>query len=201
YIADPQEWCNCFKVAGDGPPGLWRTVFPTHPGQSEDEILADAAVQRRLQRLFARSEPYRFGHRNLYVTHQRVARTFVNGRVLLAGDAAHVNNSIGGMGLNGGLQDAACLADKLSRVILGKARASQLALYDKQRRTVTHEFVQQQTVANKQRLEARDPGTRERDLAALAATAADPRRAREFLLRTSMITMQRRANSISLETP
>ena len=201
YIADPQEWCNCFKVAGDGPPGLWRTVFPTHPGQSEDEILADAAVQRRLQRLFARSEPYRIVHRNLYVTHQRVARTFVNGRVLLAGDAAHVNNSIGGMGLNGGLQDAACLADKLSRVILGKARASQLALYDKQRRTVTHEFVQQQTVANKQRLEARDPGTRERDLAALAATAADPRRAREFLLRTSMITMQRRANSISLETP
>ena len=201
YIADPQEWCNCFKVAGDGPPGLWRTVFPTHPGQSEDEILADAAVQRRLQRLFARSEPYRIVHRNLYVTHQRVARTFVNGRVLLAGDAAHVNNSIGGMGLNGGLQDAACLADKLSRVILGTARASQLALYDKQRRTVTHEFVQQQTVANKQRLEARDPGSRERDLAALAATAADPRRAREFLLRTSMIAMQRRANSISLETP
>ena len=201
YIADPQEWCNCFKVAGDGPPGLWRTVFPTDPGQSEDEILADAAVQRRLQRLFARSKPYRIVHRNLYVTHQRVAHTFVKGRVLLAGDAAHVNNSIGGMGLNGGLQDAACLADKLSRVMLGAARPSQLALYDKQRRTVTHEFVQQQTVANKQRLEARDAGTRERDLAALAATAADPRRAREFLLRTSMIAMQRRANSISLETP
>lgn len=201
YIADPQEWCNCFKVAGDGPPGLWRTVFPTDPGQGEDEILADAAVQRRLQRFFARSEPYRIVHRNLYVTHQRVAHTFVKGRVLLAGDAAHVNNSIGGMGLNGGLQDAACLAHKLKRVILGQAGASQLALYDKQRRTVTHEFVQQQTVANKQRLEARDPGTRQRDLAALAATAADPRRAREFLLRTSMIAMQRRANSISLETP
>ena len=60
-------------------------------------------------------------HRNLYVTHQRVAETFRKGRVLLAGDAAHVNNPIGGMGLNGGFQDAANLADKLARVLLDRA--------------------------------------------------------------------------------
>lgn len=199
YIADPEEWCNCFKVSGDGPPGLWRTVFPTVPDQNEEEILSDAAVQRRLQKFFARSQPYEIVHRNLYVTHQRVAATFSKGRVLLAGDAAHVNNSIGGMGLNGGLQDAACLAEKLANVILDGAPASELALYDRQRRTVTHEFVQQQTIANKRRLEARDPETRRRNLAELAETAADPEKAREFLLRTSMITMQRRANSITLE--
>jgi len=76
-----------------------------------------------------------------------------------------------------------------------------LALYDKQRRSVTHEFVQQQTMANKKRLEARDPETRKRNLTELAETAADPVRAREFLLRTSMIAMQRRAESITLETP
>ncbi len=163
--------------------------------------MSDEAVQRRLQKFFARSEPYEIVHRNLYVTHQRVAETFVKGRVLLAGDAAHVNNSIGGMGLNGGLQDAACLAEKLANVILDEAPESELALYDKQRRTVTHEFVQQQTIANKKRLEARDPETRKRNLTELAQTAADPEKAREFLLRTSMIAMQRRANSITLETP
>ena len=201
YIADPEEWCNCFKVSADGPPGLWRTVFPTVPDESEEEIMSDEAVQRRLQKFFARSEPYEIVHRNLYVTHQRVAETFVKGRVLLAGDAAHVNNSIGGMGLNGGLQDAACLAEKLANVILDDAPESELALYDKQRRTVTHEFVQQQTIANKKRLEARDPETRKRNLKELAQTAADPEKAREFLLRTSMIAMQRRANSITLETP
>ncbi len=135
------------------------------------------------------------------MTHQRVAATFVRDRILLAGDAAHVNNSIGGMGLNGGLQDAANLTDKLGAVILEGEPVTQLALYDKQRRSVTHEFVQQQTMANKKRLEARDPETRKRNLAELAETAADPVRAREFLLRTSMIAMQRRAESITLETP
>ena len=201
YIADPEEWCNCFKVSGDGPPGLWRTVFPTDPDQNEDEILNDEAVQRRLQKLFARSEPYEIVNRNLYVTHQRVAATFVKGRILLAGDAAHVNNSIGGMGLNGGLQDAANLAEKLARVILEGRPESELALYDKQRRTVTHEFVQQQTIANKKRLEARDPEMRQRNLSELAKTAADTEKARKFLLRTSMIAMQRRASAITLETP
>jgi len=200
YVADPEEWCNCFKVAGDGPPGLWRTVFPTDPDESEDVILSDAAVQLRLQKFFPRSEPYEIVHRNLYVTHQRVAATFVKGRVLLAGDAAHVNNSIGGMGLNGGLQDAANLAERLAAVILEGEPESQLALYDKQRRTVTHEFVQQQTIANKRRLEARDPETRKRNLAELAETAADPEKARQFLLGTSMIAMQRRASEITLET-
>lgn len=201
YIADPEEWCNCFKVSGDGPPGLWRTVFPTDPHQSEAEILSDDSVQARLQKFFARDEPYQIVHRNLYVTHQRVAATFVQDRILLAGDAAHVNNSIGGMGLNGGLQDAANLADKLGAVVLEGEPVTHLALYDKQRRTVTHEFVQQQTMANKKRLEARDPETRKRNLTELAETAADPVRAREFLLRTSMIAMQRRAESITLETP
>ena len=201
YIADPEEWCNCFKVSADGPPGLWRTVFPTVPDESDEEILSDEAVQSRLQKFFARAEPYEIVHRNLYVTHQRVAATFVKGRVLLAGDAAHVNNSIGGMGLNGGLQDAACLAENLANVVLDGAPESQLALYDKQRRTVTHEFVQQQTIANKKRLEARDPETRRRNLKELAQIADDPDQAREFLLRTSMVAMQRRANSITLETP
>jgi len=199
YVADPEEWCNCFKVTGDGPPGLWRTVFPTDPDQSEDEILSDEAVQLRLQKFFAHSDPYEIVHRNLYVTHQRVAATFVKGRVLLAGDAAHVNNSIGGMGLNGGLQDAANLAGKLAKVVLEDGPEAELALYDKQRRTVTHEFVQQQTIANKRRLEAHDPETRKHHLAELTDTAADPQKARQFLLGTSMIAMQRRANAITLE--
>ncbi|MCZ6590661.1 MAG: FAD-dependent monooxygenase, partial [Alphaproteobacteria bacterium] len=97
YIADPDEWCNCFKVAGDGPPGLWRTVYPVDPEAPEDELLADAFTQRKLQAFFPVEGPYEIVHRNLYTVHQRVAATFRKGVVLLAGDAAHVNNSIGGM--------------------------------------------------------------------------------------------------------
>src|SRR6478609_757766 len=103
YFADPEQWCNCFKVSAGGPPGLWRTVFPTEAGQSDEDVMSDDAVQARLQKFFPAPKPYEIVHRNLYVTHQRVASAFRKGRVLLAGDAAHVNNPIGGMGLNGGI--------------------------------------------------------------------------------------------------
>ena len=198
YFADPEEWCNCFKVSGDGPPGLWRTVYPTNPIVADAELMSDKAVQTRLQKFFPASQPYEVVHRNLYVTHQRVASTFRLGRALLAGDAAHVNNSIGGMGLNGGLQDAANLADKLGRVITEGESDSLLDLYSLQRRTVTIEFVQEQTIANKKRLETRDEDARKRNFDELARTAADPERARQFMLRAGMITMQRRAESITL---
>ena len=118
YFADPEAWCNCFKVSADGPPGLWRTVFPTDPAQAEPDLMSDAAVQARLQKFFPSPKPYEVVHRNLYVTHQRVAATFRKSRVLLAGDAAHVNNPIGGMGLNGGIQDAVNLAGKLARILV-----------------------------------------------------------------------------------
>ncbi len=201
YLADPEEWCNCFKVAGDGPPGLWRTVFPTRPGETDEALMSDDGVEARLQKFFPSAARYDVVHRNLYVTHQRVAQSFRKGRVLLAGDAAHVNNPIGGMGLNGGIQDAANLAAKLAPVLADAAPDRFLDLYDKQRRTVAVEFVQQQTIENKKRLEAPDPAVRRRNLAALGETAADPARAREFLLRTSMIAMQRRADAITLEEP
>jgi 3-(3-hydroxy-phenyl)propionate hydroxylase len=198
YFADPGAWCNCFKVSADGPPGLWRTVYPTDPAQSEAEILSDAGVQARMQSFFPSPRRYEIVHRNLYVTHQRVAATFRQGRVLLAGDAAHVNNPIGGMGLNGGIQDAVNLADKLARVLLDGAPERLLDLYNLQRRTVAIEFVQEQSIANKKRLEASDPEVRKRNLDELRAAAADPERARQFLLRTSMIASQRRAEGLEL---
>jgi len=198
YFADPDEWCNCFKVSADGPPGLWRTVYPANPDQSEQQLMSDAAVQARMQKFFPAQQPYEIVHRNLYVTHQRVAETFRKGRVLLAGDSAHVNNPIGGMGLNGGIQDAANLTEKLATVLLDKAPDALLDLYSLQRRTVATEYVQEQSIANKKRLEARDPEIRRRNLDELREMAADRARARQFLLRTSMIASQRRVAAMTL---
>jgi 2-polyprenyl-6-methoxyphenol hydroxylase-like FAD-dependent oxidoreductase len=198
YFADPEAWCNCFKVSADGPPGLWRTVFPTDPGQAESDLMSDVGVQARLQKFFPAPKPYEVVHRNLYVTHQRVAATFRKGRVLLAGDAAHVNNPIGGMGLNGGIQDAVNLAGKLARILLDGESDRLLDLYDRQRRTIAVEFVQEQSIANKKRLEARDPDARRENLGELREIAADPVRARQFLLRSAMIISQRRAAAMEL---
>jgi 3-(3-hydroxy-phenyl)propionate hydroxylase len=198
YFAEPGAWCNCFKVSADGPPGLWRTVFPTESSQEDSWILSDAGVQERMQRFFPSARPYEIVHRNLYVTHQRVASTFRKGRVLLAGDAAHVNNPIGGMGLNGGIQDAVNLTGKLIGVLLNGESDRSLDLYDLQRRTVAVEFVQEQSIANKKRLEESDPQTRKRNLDELSRIAENPERSRQFLLRTAMIASQRRADSITL---
>jgi 3-(3-hydroxy-phenyl)propionate hydroxylase len=198
YFADIGAWCNCFKVSADGPPGLWRTVYPVDPAENEDEIMNDAGVEARMQHYFPAPRPYEIVHRNLYVTHQRVAARFRQGRVLLAGDSAHVNNPIGGMGLNGGIQDAANLCGKLLQVMDG-ADDRLLDLYGLQRRTVAVEFVQEQSIANKKRLEAREPEARKHNLDDLRAMAADPERARQFLLRTSMIASQRRVEAMTLE--
>ncbi len=199
YFADPDEWCNCFKVSAKGPPGLWRTVYPTNPALSDEELMSDGAVQARMQKFFPKPGGYDIVHRNLYVTHQRVASTFRKGRVVLAGDAAHVNNPIGGMGLNGGLQDAGNLSAKLSDVLLNGVPERLLDLYNLQRRTVATEFVQQQSIANKKQLEERDPEIRRKNLAALREVAADPKRAREFMRRSSLIAAQRRVAAMTLD--
>ena len=119
--------------------------------------------------------------------------------MLLAGDSAHVNNSIGGMGLNGGIQDAVNLTDKLAAVIVDGADERLMDLYDKQRRTYAVEFVQEQTIANKKRLEAKDPEARAANMANLRETAADPAKARNFLLGASMIRAMRRNAEMTLE--
>ena len=199
YIADPDEWCNCFKVAADGPPGLWRLVFPADPEADEDALLADDFVQGQMQKFFKRDSDYDIVHRNLYNVHQRVASTFRLGRILLAGDSAHVNNSIGGMGLNGGIQDAVNLTDKLAAVIIDGEDERLMDLYDKQRRTYAVEFVQEQTIANKKRLEATDPEARATNMKNLREMAGDPAKARNFLLGATMISAMRRNAEMTLE--
>jgi 3-(3-hydroxy-phenyl)propionate hydroxylase len=142
-----------------------------------------------------RPVPYEIAHRSIYHVHQRVAKSFRHGRVLLAGDAAHVNNPLGGMGMNGGIQDAFNLADKLKAIYAG-ADDALLDRYDRQRRTVAVEAVQAQTHRNQQITSERDPETRQEALGAMRKVAADPGSARDYMLRSSMIASMRRAAEI-----
>ena len=196
YMADPDEWTNLFKVAGDDGHGRWRAVSPARPEESDEEALSDASANCRLQRLLARSEGYSLLHRNLYKVHQRVARAFHVGRVFLAGDAAHVNNTVGGLGLNGGIHDAMELVDTLVAVERGGADRSLLARYERRRRTLNIEFVQEQTISNKKRLEEKDARARLARFDELRAMSADRDRHKQFLLRTSLIESVRKAKNI-----
>jgi 3-(3-hydroxy-phenyl)propionate hydroxylase len=164
--------------------------------QTEAELFDSEAVERRLQKFIPKAGPYEVVHRNLYNVHQRVAASFRRGRVFLAGDAAHVNNPLGGLGLNFGIHDAVELSDLLGRVILGEAAHDILDLYDRQRRPLNIEFVQQQTIANKKRMEEKDPAARARNFEHLVATAADPAAHRAYLLRASLLDSVRKRASL-----
>jgi 3-(3-hydroxy-phenyl)propionate hydroxylase len=196
YLSHPVDWCALFKVAGDDGAGLWRVLSSTRPDQTEAELLDDAAVERRLQMFIPKQGRYHVVHRNLYSVHQRVAASFRKGRVFLAGDAAHVNNPLGGLGLNFGIHDAMELSHLLGRVLRREASPDILDLYDRHRRPLNVEFVQQQTIANKKRMEEKDPAARARSFEELAVTAADPAAHRAYLLRASLIESVRKRAAV-----
>jgi 3-(3-hydroxy-phenyl)propionate hydroxylase len=197
YVSDPVEWAAIFKMPHEGPPGLWRVLVPTDPEQSEEALLADAHVEARLQRFLPRTERYEVTYKSTYKVHQRVASDFRIGRMLLVGDAAHVNNPLGAFGLNGALHAAVNLGEKLGPVWRGEAEENLLDRYVRQRRQANIEFVQAQSIRNKELLQERDPAVRAERLQDLRRIAADPKRAREFLLGSSMIASVRRAAEIA----
>jgi 3-(3-hydroxy-phenyl)propionate hydroxylase len=190
YMADPLEWTNLFKVAGDDLKGRWRAVYNTREDESDAEALSDAAVRARLGRIYVPDAERDYLHLNLYKVHQRVAQQFRRGRVFLCGDAAHVNNPIGGLGLNSGIHEAWDLAQLLSQP------GADLDAYERRRRPLNIEYVQEQTIANKRRLEERDPATRERHFDELRRTADDPVKHKAFLMRASLLESVRRIKNI-----
>ncbi len=129
--------------------------------------------------------------------HQRVAQKFRVGRVVLAGDAAHVSSPIGGLGLNSGVHDAFNLAEKLARVVHGEADEAELDRYERQRRHVAVKHTQAQTIRNKRLLEERDPAVRGRNHDELRRQAEDSVLARKFLLRTALFESLREAEQIA----
>jgi len=187
YFADPQEWFFLLRVRD-----VWRAMFPARAEESEADILSDAGIERRLQRVYAKATPYEITHRTLYSVHQRVAESYGRGRVFLAGDAAHLNNPLGGMGMNGGIHDAFNLAEKLAAVLRGEKPEDELARYERQRRPVALEYVNTITIANKRNLEMCDADEQRRWRAELERAMSDRAAQRELMLRISMIASLRK---------
>ncbi len=188
YVADPEQWYFALKI-----PDLWRMMFPVGTDMSDDAALDPAYGQSRLDRVVPGAGPFEIAHQTLYRVHQRVAETFRKGRVFLAGDAAHINNPLGGMGMNGGIHDAVNLTDALTKVWNGKEDESILDRYDAQRRGVTMEAVQVQTVQNKRDLEASDAKGQAEFRERLRRTSSSREETRMFLKRVSMLASLERA--------
>ena len=188
YVSDPDEWCVLLKTSD-----LWRVLIPTPIDEDESLLLTDGFIQDRLHRLADNDDDFDIIHRTLYRVHQRVASSYqIRDRVLIAGDAAHVNNPLGGMGMNGGVQDAINLAEKLVKIIKhGGDRQDLLSLYNRQRRGICTQFIQEHTKRNKALMEATDEKTQVKRQAKFMKSSSDPDLAKAFVMETSMINCVR----------
>jgi len=131
YVTDSDEWFVLLRVIGK-----WRALFPSREGETQEEAIADESLQKRLNGIHKKAEPYDLIHKTIYRIHQRVATTYNMGRIFLAGDAAHLNNPLGGMGMNGGIHDAVNLVDKLTQVWRGEGDESLFDRYTRQRQPI-----------------------------------------------------------------
>jgi 3-(3-hydroxy-phenyl)propionate hydroxylase len=196
YFSDPNEWLNLFKVKGSGPPGIWRGIMPVPAEESDEQALSMESIQRRLHGIHAKPGDYGIPYHALYSVHQRVAATFNKGRVLLAGDAAHVNNPIGGMGMNGGIHDAMNLTAKLADVWFGRAGPEVFDRYTRQRLKAQVDYVQAQTIQNKRSLEEKDPVIRRKHLDELRRISEDVKLHKQFLYRAGLFDSLTSANAV-----
>jgi 3-(3-hydroxy-phenyl)propionate hydroxylase len=187
YVADPQRWYFLLQI-----PGLWRAMFLVNENATDERVQTEEFAQSLMAGVVPGITNYEIAHTTLYKVHQRVAKTFRLGRAVLIGDAAHINNPLGGMGMNGGIHDAVNLAEKLAAVWHGGAPEGELERFDKQRRLVTLEYIQHTTIQNKKNLES----TGDEFGQSLRAIKADPARTRDYLLRVSMITSLARAQEL-----
>ena len=192
YISDPDEWCVILRVRG-----LWRVLFPAAEEDSDADLLDPERVEKLLQGLHAKDGRYDVVHTTIYRVHQRVAKNYRRGNILIAGDAAHLNNPLGGMGMNGGLHDVFNLCPRLVAIIQDGADDDLLDLYERQRRTVTIEFIQSQTDQNKRNIELRGTQERLKQIDDLKAMLADKDKAVAFLRRNNMFDSLARAGEIS----
>ncbi len=182
YVYDPEDWGVLLRT-----PQHWRVLFPIQDDESDEAARDPQRIEQRLQGVIALDEPYPVIHSTIYKVHQRLARTFGEGRVMLVGDAAHINNPLGGMGMNSGIHDAAAAVMAVEYALAGGDPVRAVQTYAKVRRDAAAVDVQKNTQKNYEEMREKNAANRAGRQAEMAAIAADPVRLRTYLRGTSML--------------
>ena len=190
----------CWKADGNFSllkvPSRWRvSVYPDENRPIDDQMTPDA-LNASLQEIVARDIPYAIAEQRPYRVHMRMVSQYRKGRMLVAGDAAHLNTPAGGMGLNGGIHDAFELASALTGMLRNAAPEARLDAYDARRRPIARDDILAQADRNRARMRERDPERRRALLRDLQATTQDRDKLRAYLRRSSMIDGLARAAAI-----
>jgi len=191
YIGDPQQWYVLLAT-----PKGWRVLFPVPMDVPDEQVTASARVQSLLRGVVDLGEPWPVLYKQLYKVHQRLARSFTAGRICLAGDAAHINNPLGGMGMNSGIHDAVELSGRLITLLRDGHDPASLEDYSRRRRRIAGEYVNRQTHTNYSNLREDDPELRARQHAYWRSLKADAESERQYLLGASMLASVRELDEV-----
>ena len=175
---------------------FWRCSLYPRGEETIEDALTPLSIESKLQGIVARDEPYRVLEIRPYRVHMRIAPEYRKGRVVLAGDAAHINSPSGGMGMNGGVHDAFNLTEKLKAVLDG-GDLGLLDLYTRQRRPIAEAEILAQSDRNRSRMQERDPERRKVMMAEMQAMLADPVQHKAYVMRSSMIDGLRKAATLT----
>lgn len=192
YISDPDEWCVILQL-----PDYWRVTFSSRDGESDEVAVRDDVAEARMEAFFGARGATVELHRNVWAIHQRVADDFRKGRIIIGGDAAHINSPMGGMGMNSGVHDAVNFAEKMGQIWRREADESLLDRYTRQRRNVALEDVRLQTIRNTKFIAEKDPDARRQSQAEMRTIAADKNAAFKFMMGSSMLAGLRAANALA----
>ena len=172
-----------------------RVVFILQGDEPDEDILQPAALQARLREFLPpEEEEYPVLSARIARLHQRVADRYVEGPVALAGDAAHLNHPLGGMGLNAGIHDAYALAGAVLRHLDGDDVA--LELYGKERRQEALLHIIPTADGYASAAGESDEEACERRNRELRETAGDPAKALEYVLKASMFDSMPKRRSV-----
>lgn len=180
-------------------PDLWRCSLYPDSEETLEEALEEAAIRRKLSRITPEAAACNINVIRPYRVHMKIADEFCRNRIVLAGDAAHLNSPSGGMGMNGGIHDALMLSDALELSLRANDETA-LPRYAAARRATALEDILQAADRNRSRMQEKEPGKRRDIFNELKTITEQTETARSYLLKTSMIEGLRKSEAQFCET-
>ena len=180
-------------------PDLWRCSLYPDTEETLEEALEEAAIRRKLSRITPEAAACNINVIRPYRVHMKITDEFCRNRIVLAGDAAHLNSPSGGMGMNGGIHDALMLSDALELSLRANDETA-LPRYAAARRATALEDILQAADRNRSRMQEKEPGKRRDIFNELKAITEQTETARSYLLKTSMIEGLRKSEAQFRET-